>query len=381
VNASAVVVGAGAFGTWTAWHLAQAGFRVTLVDGYGPANGRASSADHSRISRASYGADTIYSRWAAESLQEWLWLQEQVGVPLVTRTGALFLGPPDDTYVRASFDALSALALSVEWIDAAALATRFPQISSAGLGSAILETDAAVIRARLAVRALATLAAARAGVTCRLAQLQPLDESRASPALQLLDGERLTADVYVLACGPWLPRLLPDAVGGRIRPTRQEVLYFGVPPGDDRFSHPRLPVWVDFAAGFYGVPDLDGQGFKLGVDRHGPSIDPDVADRLVAPALVAEVRGWLAHRFPDLARAPLVDSRVCQYENTSSGDFVLDRHPSWPNLWIVGGGSGHGFKHGPAVGRYVARLVAGTNTSDTRFSLANKSTVAARAIF
>jgi len=177
-----------------------------------------------------------------------------------------------------------------------------------------------------------------------------------------------------------LPQLLPVAIGGRIRVTRQEVLYFGVPQADTRFAAANLPVWIDFAAGLYGIPDLDCAGFKVGIDRHGDAIDPDSADRLVDPAIVASTRTWLQARFPAIGPAPLVDARVCQYENSSTGDFIIDQHPQWSNVWIVGGGSGHGFKHGPAVGRHLAARIAGAPPID-RFTLATKSTAAARAVY
>ena len=175
--------------------------------------------------------------------------------------------------------------------------------------------------------------------------------------------------------------MLPLAVGARIRATRQELLYFGVPAGDARFGVEHLPVWIDFAAGVYGIPDLDAHGFKVGIDRHGPPIDPDTAERTIDGAAVALARDFLARRFPALAGAPLLDARVCQYENTSSGDFLIDGHPTWPNVWIVGGGSGHGFKHGPAVGAHVADLLAGRVGVDDQFSLAGKASSAARAVF
>jgi glycine/D-amino acid oxidase-like deaminating enzyme len=153
-----------------------------------------------------------------------------------------------------------------------------------------------------------------------------------------------------------------------------------VPQADTRFAAAHLPVWIDFAAGLYGIPDLDCAGFKVGIDRHGDGIDPDSADRLVDPAIVASTRAWLQTRFPAIGPAPLVDARVCQYENSSTGDFIIDQHPQWSNVWIVGGGSGHGFKHGPAVGRHLAARVAGASPID-RFTLAAKSTVAARAVY
>ena len=158
-------------------------------------------------------------------------------------------------------------------------------------------------------------------------------------------------------------------------------MYFGVPVGSVDFSIEKLPVWIDFAAGLYGVPDLDGLGFKVGVDRHGGVVDPDASERVIDPDVVHSTRAWIARRFPGLRGAPLVDARVCQYENSSSGDFIIDRHPQWPHCWIVGGGSGHGFKHGPSVGRHVAALVSGDDVVSPRFSLAGKSAEAVRAVF
>ena len=104
-------------------------------------------------------------------------------------------------------------------------------------------------------------------------------------------------------------------------------------------------------------------------------------DRLVDPDAVRLVRAYLARRFPDLAEAPIVETRVCQYENSSNGDLLIDFHPRWRNVLLVGAGSGHGFKHGPAVGRYAADLLLGTlERPEPRFSLATKSEVEARAV-
>ncbi|MGQ0735271.1 MAG: FAD-dependent oxidoreductase [Acidobacteriota bacterium] len=375
------VIGAGVFGAWTAWWLASEGHRVRLIDAYGPANARASSSDHSRLLRAGYGADVIYSEWATSARRDWAWLSEESGESLWTSTGVLFLGEPDNQYLRATHQTLARAGIAVEWLEPEELARRFPQIHTADLGPAVLEPDAGVLRARAAVNVLVRLALSRHGVRCDQRTIAPLDEQSPRPRVVTRDGDAISAAVYVLACGPWLPRLLPQSVGGRIRPTRQEVLYFGIPPGDARFSHPALPVWIDFAAGVYGVPDLDSCGFKIGIDRHGPPIDPDAADRFVSPELIDRIRTWVGHRFPGLADAPLVESRVCQYENSSSGDFLIDRHPSWPNVWIVGGGSGHGFKHGPSVGRHVADLVTGRAGTHPRFRLASKTTAAERSVY
>ena len=377
---SVVVVGAGVFGAWSALRLARDGWRVTLVDAYGPANGRASSSDHSRVIRAGYGALAIYTQWATESLAGWHWLAKATGQRLVEECGVLFLGAHGSPHLDETAQVFRDLGVAHERLAAPAVAARYPQLGVIGLGEAVYEPRAGAIRARQAVAA--TVALARAGgVEYRQARVAPLDETGTEPRLRTGSGERLEADHYVLACGPWLPGLLPLAVGARIRATRQELLYFGVPAGDARFGVEHLPVWIDFAAGVYGIPDLDAHGFKVGIDRHGPPIDPDTAERTIDDAAVTLARDFLARRFPALAGAPLLDARVCQYENTSSGDFLIDAHPTWPNVWIVGGGSGHGFKHGPAVGAHVADLLAGRAGVDGRFSLAGKSSSAARAVF
>jgi glycine/D-amino acid oxidase-like deaminating enzyme len=231
------------------------------------------------------------------------------------------------------------------------------------------------------VRAAVKVAVERFAVSYRTTSVAPLDESRATPSLDTSSGGRLEAELYVIACGPWLPRVLPQSVGDRIRATRQEVLYFGVPPGDGRHGVDALPIWIDFGAGLYGIPDFDGNGFKVGIDRHGPAIDPDSIDRLVDEPTVRSTAQWLATRFPALVGAPLVDSRVCQYESSCTGDFVIDRHPAWSNVWIVGGGSGHGFKHGPAVGRYLADRIDDRIPPDPRFALQTKTGVPERAVY
>ena len=375
-----VVVGAGVFGAWAAKFLRDAGHRVTLLDAYGAANGRASSADHSRVIRSGYGADEIYSQWAARAWDDWSWLSQAVGDQLVVRTGALFMGPAESAYIRESYAMLTRLGLAAEWLEPADVQRRYPQIDLGGLGSSILERDAGVIFARAAVRALVNLLR-KGGVDYRIDRIAPLDEQSTTCVVRAEGGAVYEADAYVFASGPWLPTLFPQAVGGRIRPTRQEVLYFGVPGGSTRFSVPQLPVWIDFPAGLYGIPDVEGHGFKVGIDRHGPLVDPETLDRIVAENVVSSTRSWLATRFPGLRDAPLVEARVCQYENTASGDFIIDRHPMWPHVWIAGGGSGHGFKHGPSIGRHVAALVDGHAKAMPRFSLAARSETFARAVF
>jgi len=200
-------------------------------------------------------------------------------------------------------------------------------------------------------------------------------------SVQTGTGDTISAGTFVFACGPWLPKVFPTLLAERIFPTRQEVFFFGPPRDDPRFAPPAMPTWLDFGEGLYGIPDLESRGFKLAPDEHGPAFDPDEGERLVSKEGVERVRLFLARRFPALKDAPLVEARVCQYENTSSGDFLIDRHPEMDNVWLVGGGSGHGFKHGPAVGEYVTDRVLSGTPVDARFSLASKVAAQNRAVF
>ena len=188
------VIGAGVFGAWSALKLAEAGYRVTLIDAYGPANGRASSADHSRVIRAGYGRDAIYSEWAAAALVDWASLERETGVPILTITGALFLGPPDHGYINDTFTTLTTIGRRVERIAADDLASRFPVIAIDGLGDAVYEPDAGVLRARAGVQAVAHLATSSRGVAYRTARIARVDEQRPTVDVRVADGAALHAD-------------------------------------------------------------------------------------------------------------------------------------------------------------------------------------------
>ncbi len=135
-----------------------------------------------------------------------------------------------------------------------------------------------------------------------------------------------------------------------------------------------MPGWADFNAGdiFYGFPDLENRGVKFANDKHGVLVDPDTQDRRPTQAAIDEIVAFRDRRFPGLRGAPLIGAEVCQYENSSNGDFLIDTHPGLSNVLLVGGGSGHGFKHGPEVGRYAAARLFGVVKEEPRFSLATK---------
>jgi monomeric sarcosine oxidase len=374
------VVGAGVFGAWSAWHLRQAGLSVVLLDAHGAANSRASSGGESRLIRMGYGPDELYTRWSLRSLKLWKQLFRRIGRPFFHQTGVLWLASPRDSYTPQNFSVLRQAGIPVERLSRAQIRRRFPQFSLADVSWALFEPESGVLMARQAVQALVAEGEGQ-GIAYRIGGVLPPSGSGRLKFVRTTAGERIAATALVFACGPWLPRLFPRVLGRRIFPTRQEVFFFGPPPGSRRFAAPRMPGWLHHGDEVYGTGDLENRGVKVAFDFHGPKFDPETGKRTVSEEAVRKMRRYLARRLPALKDAPLVESRVCQYENTANGDFLIDAHPAYDNVLLVGGGSGHGFKHGPAVGEYVARLLTRGGPVEPRFSLASKGIRQRRAVY
>jgi monomeric sarcosine oxidase len=375
------VVGAGVFGAWTAFELQRLGQRVLLVDAFGSSNSRASSGGESRIIRMGYGPDEIYTRWSNRALERWKEFFTLTDDRLFHETGVLWLAADHDPYVSQSEAIMRKVGVNLEKLSKQDLKKRYPQIGLEGIGWGLLEPSSGVLMARRAVQ-FVVRRAMESGVAFLQGKVEaPVGKGRVND-LQTEDGGSVKAGTFVFACGPWLPKIFPDLLGHRIFPTRQAVMFWGTPPGDPQFKSPSMSTWICMHSDeYYGMPDLEGRGFKIALDRHGTPFDPDYGERFVTEAEVSIVRKYLAKRFPALQNAPLTESRVCQYENTSNGDFLVDRHPDYTNVWLVGGGSGHGFKHGPSLGEYTAFQILGRGVSEPRFSLASKMTTKHRQVY
>ncbi len=362
-----VVIGAGVFGSWTARWLQRRGASVTLVEQYGPGNSLSSSGDESRVTRSAHGADDHYPLWQRRALEQWLELDPD----LFIRTGVLWLARRDDGFESRSADALARIGIACDRLTIREMAERWPQLGTDGLAWGLHEPDAGVLLARRAVAATASAFAEEGGVLrIGLARVEGTDV--------FVGDERLVADALVFAAGPWLPKVLGPVPGLQLSVPQQEIIYFATPPGDQRFDAGSTPTWVEYDAAFYGLPSIEGRGFKVAPDWPGPMVDPDRLERRISDERVGAARAYLRRRFPALADQPVTEGRVCQYELTPDTHFIIDRHPGLPDAWIVGGGSGHGFKHGPAVGEYLSALVLGSAEGqelappDDRFALRHR---------
>jgi len=375
-----IVVGAGAFGAWTAYHLRKHGKKVALLDAYGPGHSRSSSGGETRIMRMGYGPDELYTRFALRSMKLWREFIHRSGQQLFLRTGMLWLARKQDRYPQENLATLTRLRVPCEKLSRAQLRKRFPQFSLRGIDWGLLEPEAGVILARRALQAVVAQAVGDGVEYFGEAVEAPRLGSRLD-AITTNTGRRVAASEFVFACGAWLPRIFADTVGKRMFPSRQEVFFFSAATGSSSYGPTAMPAWYSYADNLYGTPDIENRGIKIGFDRHGPRFDPETTDRIVSQRGLRAMREHLLKYFPELRDSPLSEARVCAYENTSNGDFLIDRHPDIENVWIAGGGSGHGFKHAPAVGEYVAGLICGEARPEPRFAYAAKTQVQVRSVY
>jgi sarcosine oxidase len=353
------VIGAGAFGGWTALYLLRGGARVTLVDTWGPGNSRSSSGGETRVMRGTYGPDQPYTALAARALRLWTSNERKWKRRFLHRIGVLWMAAGhDDAWEAASLAMLKKSDIPCQRFTRTQLTKRWPQINFADIDWAMFEPESGYLLARSACQGVVDGFVAEGGAYRQAAVAEADLDSESLKALPLSDGSQLNADRFVFACGPWMGTLFPRTIGEKIRSTKQDVFFFGPPPGDQRFDESRLPVWADHRQPFmYGIPGNQGRGFKMADDTRGPAFDPTTGERRISDECLQRTREYLAFRFPAMKNAPLIESRVCQYEQTPDDNFIVDRHPAGENVRLVGGGSGHGFKHGPALGELVAKLV------------------------
>ena len=364
------VIGAGAFGGWTAHHLLKKGYNVTLLDVFGPGNSRASSGGDSRVIRGIYGEDKIYVDLVARSFKLWKRYQKQWQQSLYFPTGALWFFQVDDTYAQKSLPIVNQAGLKSEQLSKKEVEKKFPQIDLNGLKSFYFEHEAGYLPARHCCQVVLENFVKKGGEYKQLAVEPGKILNNKLSELILSDGSKLNADSYVFACGPWLSKIFPNALKDIITPTRQEVFFFGTPYGDSSLFESNMPVWVDFGKKiWYGIPGADWRGFKVADDTRGAEFDPTSGDRTASETGLESARNYLAKRFPSMKDAPLLESRVCQYENSPDGNYIIDKHPEAENTWVIGGGSGHGFKLGPALGEFVADRVIGNKGIDPFFAL------------
>jgi glycine/D-amino acid oxidase-like deaminating enzyme len=370
-SSDAVVIGAGVAGAATALALLRRGLEVTLVDAREPGHARAASAGDHRILRASHGSDELYTRWSREARLRWLELGAEVGQELFVQNGAVMLATAGHTtWEDASLQTLGRLGVPSFVVDVDELRLRLPLIDPRGLAYGLWEPESGFVYARRALQATVELFRSEGGLVRRAAATTDEHER------PLIDGRSVGAGLVVVACGAWMGGLFPRTLGRLLDVVRQDVIMVAPPAGSTGYDADSFPAWIDHGYPAYGIPATGGHGFKAVITWRGLTIDLDRDDRVVSPTTVARTRRYLAHRFPELADAPIVGQEVGQIANTPDTHFLIDRHPRHERVVLVAGDSGHLFKHGPVVGDHVAALALGEIDTEPRFGLGSRTTTA-----
>jgi len=386
--ADVIVVGAGAFGGWTAYYLRQFGASVRLVDAYGPGNSRSTSGDETRGVRSSYGDKGIWAElwmtWANDAIDRWARFDEQWGremkVRLFFKTGDMIFRPAPDPFTIRTQEFWKKLGIPFEVLKVEDAAREYPIVDLANITVALREPRAGVVRARRACEVVAEVFRQAGGeLLMGYAELGERDGNRLQNIRTTGPAATLAAETFVFALGPWFPKAFPALMGPRIRTPLGHVHYFGTPPGDDRFTFPNLPSY-NFP-GVTGWPALgpDNRGFRVRMRGDTPT-DPDTSQRAFERKNDKLARRFLNARFPPLGDSPLLETRACHYDFSASRNFIIDRHPDLENVWLTGGGSAEGFKFGPVLGEYIAKRVLDLETDDrlaAAFSLKMSETATA----
>ena len=365
-----LVVGGGVWGTWTALQARRLGASVQLIEEREPGHPQTTSGDHSRIIRHSHGEDTLLLSWAQRSLAAWKELGAQVGEEIFVNTGVAWFVSGTGVWEGSSELRMREAGVPSERLTVDEALRRWPAAAGDHVRYVLLEPTAGFLRAGDGVRAAARALREEGGEVIRgrvtpAADGTALDES----------GAPISAGATVWAAGPWLPTLFPALVGAdaeaSIVPTRRDAIYFDAPG----MGLGEIPTWIDEGLAVWGVPDERGHGTKVGPEFDNGSFNPSEWPDAAHPGSIERARSC-AVRFPRLSDAPIRESRACQHERTKSGHYVLDQHPDNPQVWLAGGGSGHGYKQGPAVGEMVARAALHRDPlvlPDRRFALHNRA--------
>lgn len=337
--------------------LLRKGYQVTLVDQWGAGNSLSSSGGETRLIRCIYGTNPFYTSLAHRAYGLWLENEVHFERKILYPTGCLwFVDNEADDIVEKALPIIQREGLAFDKLTKEETSLKYPLINSTGLRYVVHEKKTGYLMAREGCQEVRKLFIKRGG---NYLQDQATFKEKTS-TLNLADHGDISGDLIIFACGPWLKEMFRDVMGEKLKITRQEVFYFGLPP--DKAKHfEAMPTWIDHSPPnfYYGIPGGINRGFKIAFDRRGPAIDPSSQERNATRDEIERAREYIGRRFNHLNKAPLIESRVCQYSDTLDGNFVFDFLPGYNNVMLLGGGSGHGYKHGPALGELVANAIAG----------------------
>ena len=364
----AIVLGLGAAGSAALYQLARRGARVLGLDRHDPPHAFGSTHGDTRITRLAIGEGAHYTPFAQRSHQIWREIERETGETLLTQNGGLIISSPNKravTHVEGFFPNTVAAAekfgIAHERLDSAQIRARFPEFAVGEGEYGYLERDAGFVRPEAAVRTQLALAR-KFGAAVHADEPATAFEASRNDVAVSTDRATYTADMLIVAVGPWLPQLLGPALAHRFRVFRQVFYWFDVEGPIAPFLPENFPVFIwelrDSREGIYGFPVVDGPkgGIKIATEHYGTTTTPQSVRRDVTSDEIARMHAnYVAPYFPHLSRR-CVRTATCLYTVTPDAGFVIDRHPDSERIVLASPCSGHGFKHSAALGEALAEL-------------------------
>ena len=361
VKNTTVVVGGGIMGVQAAWHLAQLGQTVTVLDQFDVPNQWASSGDHLRVFRLTYGKDAFYTEMALKAMPLWLELNALSEETLLQQHGVLELATKENGYEAQSLAVLKERSIRFERLDPLEVRKRYPMYNPRAIKWALFHPDGGMIWANRAVAATASIAQRKnVRIRSNVRVTQIIKDKNGVRAVKDAAGKTWEAERFLFTAGYWTGELL-KSYGIPIKITKQEQLFLRPLSNRGRYRPEHFPVFASISQGFYGFP-VHLHGFiKIGDHRKGAVVkkpDPEQL-RTLAPKFEKASRAFLKKFLPELAAFTEFEGHVGWYDNTPDDDFILDKLPDVPNAYVAAGFSGHGFKFAPIIGKSMAELMVG----------------------
>jgi sarcosine oxidase len=356
-----IVVGVGAAGSATVYELARRGQRVLGLERFDIPHDMGSSHGHSRIIRLAYYEDPAYVLLLRRAYVLWREIEQHVGEQLLFITGSIDAGPPDSWVFKGSLESCIQHDLPHEALTSAELSRRFPAYQLPSETMALFQPDGGFLAPERCIASY-VMAAQELGAVVHGRERVLGWEPEGQGVRVRTDRGTYTAGKLVVCAGAWNAGLV-DCLQGILEPERQ-VLAWLQPSTPAVFARERMPVFnMQVEEGrYYGFPVFRVPGFKFGRYRHlGEVVDPDQIDREPNERDEAVLREFAERYFPGGA-GPTMALKVCMFTNTPDGHFVIDRHPSYPQVLFTSPCSGHGFKFASVLGEIMAELAVRDTT-------------------
>lgn len=369
-----VVVGGGAIGAATSYYLAKSGQSVLLIDRFNPPHPHGSSHGQSRLLRVAYAEGDKYVAMVRRAVKLWKDLEQESGETLFEQTGVLYAGSKKSAFMESVVNSAQSQEIPLLVIDQ-------KQAPIAGLYAmpndwlTLFEPEGGFLHTERCVAEMLRLAMARGAERLTNTQVLDIQSSGTGIAIETSNGP-VTAKSVVICAGPWVGDLVP-ALKSKVSYQRKVMHWYADDKeqfGNGGHFKPFVVHDEDSNSWFYGVPDIDGSGVKIGDHNYENAVQhPDQIDRTISPQDTDKVDGLVKSFLPGMGKR--IKSETCLYTSTANTDFILDRLPDFDRAFVASGFSGHGFKFAPTIGEIMSNMVLG-HQSDfdlTSFALAAHS--------